>query len=303
MEHVFAYIAQKEKVDLSTNILFEIRRLLDTVSEQKKKVGIWILENHEDAAFLGTAQMAKACGVSESTVTRFAADLGYERYADMQKDLHIIVKGKLSQIERLELNQNMANNNSSVARMMQLMRTDMESIEKTFMNIHEEELNKIVDALSDARGVFVIGSRSAYGLAHYFGFALSWIKPNVWLTGGPGNMQFDRMMEAGQDDVAIAISTFPYPRDTVEMLKLAQENGLTTIAVTDSQISPLARHATHCLFVHNEDITFADNVAPVSSLLTALLALISQKNPKRSAQELKKLEDFWRKTNVYERDF
>jgi DNA-binding MurR/RpiR family transcriptional regulator len=287
---------------LSTNILVEIRQQLPSFSDRKRNVGTWILEHHEDAAFLSTSQLAKACGVSESTITRFSTELGYERFADMQKDLRVIVKGKLSQMERLELSKDRKDTNSSISKITKMMRTDMESIEKTILNIPEDELDKIVDAISSARNVYVIGSRSAYGLAHYFGFALSWIKPHVWMTDGPGNMQFDRMMEASEGDVAFAISTFPYPRNTVEMLCFAEENGLTTIAVTDSHTSPLARRAKHCLIVHNEDITFADNVAPVSSLLTALLALISQKNPKRSAQTLKKLEDFWVKSNIYDRD-
>lgn len=288
---------------LSRNILSDIRSQLGAFSERKRSIATFILENHEDAAFLTTAQLAKACGVSESTVTRFASDLGYERYADLQKELAAIVKHKLSQIERLELSSDGKQNDSMLSRLRTMMTADMESIEETLYHISEYELNQVVALISKAHNVYVIGSRSAYGLAHYFGVTLSWIKPRVWLTSGPSNMQFDRMIDAQPGDVALAISTNPYPRNTLYMLEVAKKRGLTTIVVTDSQVSPLAHLANYCLVVQNRVLSFADNVAPVCSLLTGLLALISQHDAQRSSETLKQMEDFWKQSDMYVKDF
>jgi len=284
---------------LSSVILTKIRHSLIGLSDRQKIVANFILSNHEDAAFLTSTQLAKKCGISESTVVRFAYGLGYERYADMQVELRNIVKGKLSQMERLELNSDAYMGSTALAQLTRFMKTDMESIEKTFLSIEEDELEKVVDAISNAKHVFVIGARGAYGLAHFFGYALSWIKRHVRLIDGPNNALFDKMADIEKGDVALAISTPPYANVTIDLLVLAQNCGATTIAITDSLTSPLAQHGTYCLPVHNEVMTFADNVAPILSLLTGLLALVGNKESQRSANSLEKLERFWEKSGAY----
>ncbi len=284
---------------MTRTLLEAIQGAMSHFSEKQKLVARCILADYEDAAFLTSTQLAHKSGVSDATVIRFSGFLGFDRYADMQGELRKLVRGKLSQIDRLADDRQDESQSGMMQTASHLMKSDMQNIEKTLSEMNENLLKSVVDVIDGASRVYVIGSRSAYGLAHYFSCSLAWIKENVYPLDGTSSPIFDRMVYAKPDDVAIAISFPPYPRATIQLLQCARDLGTQTIAITDSMNSPLAENATYCLKVYNELLSYADSVAPAMSVLTVLLTMIGNKNRIKSKQYLSDFEKMWDKCHIY----
>lgn len=287
---------------MAGSILAAIRRELPELSARQKLVANYILSDHQEAAFLTSTQLAEASGTSDATVIRFANRLGFRRYADMQSELRELVRGKLSQIERLEFSQEPQEPSSFMQMARQSMQTDIHSIERTLADIREEELIAVVRAVVRARRVYVIATHSEYGLACYFASSLSWIRENVHLLDETHNPSFDCLADTAPGDLAVAISFPPYPAGTVRLLDAAVARGAEAVAITDSPLSPLAQRADHCLLAHDEKLSFADNSAPTVSLLSVILSLASQEDFQRSSEALKKKAQYWEEINFYYRE-
>jgi DNA-binding MurR/RpiR family transcriptional regulator len=293
---------QSSKTETSrtdVSILSRIRQEMPYLSVRHKMIANYILSNYEEAAFLTSTQLAEESGTSEATVIRFAKHFKFERYTDLQKTLRNLVRRKLTQIERLEKISERHYPDSPLRMITDSMRTDIRSIEQTLSELREEDISAIIELITNARRVYVIGSHSEFGLACYFATTLSWIKENVYLTEEAYNLSSDTISSISEKDVAVAISYPPYPTRTIQLLKAAYNGGAKTIVITDSLASPLASMGTYLLSVHNEQISFADNSAPIMSLLTALLALISSNKFNKSARRLRILREYWKQTDFY----
>lgn len=272
------------------------------MTERQRRVAGYILENYEEASFLTSTQLAEKSDTSEASVIRFANRLGFGRYADLQNELRTMVRGKLLQIDRLEQTPSPERFSGKLELAAHWMHTDMASIEKTLMALREDDLSAAVTAMCRAKRVFVVATHGEYGLACYFGHTLSWIRENVFVMEGSRDMNFDQMYGAGAEDLVVAMSFPPYPADTVKMLDIAIAGGADSIAITDGPSSPLACRATHCLYAHNEQLSFADNSAPTMSLLSVLLGLASRQDFQRSSQRLNQLSDFWIHSGVFHKE-
>ncbi len=284
---------------MEQKILERISQALSNLSERQKTVAQYILSHQEESAFMTSTQLAQASGVSEATVIRFANRMGYQRYADMQGALGALVRGKLSQIERLRR----CGVTGSPGRLMQTairsMQTDMASIEKTLAGLREEDLSAVVSALAKARRLYVTGLHSEFGLACYFASTLSWIRAQVYLVGESHSPAFDAVSDMSPEDAMLVISFPPYPADTVRLAGAALQRGATVVAITDTHLSPLSRRADHALFACDEKLSYVDNSAPAQSLLSLLLTLLGNYDYEASSQSLSRKQEYWDEIGFY----
>lgn len=284
---------------MNSDILNKIKQNIDTFTKKQLKIAKYLLVNYEEAAFLTSVQLAKKTETSEPTVIRFSGKLGFKKYIEMQKELHKIVRGKLLQIERLEIRNQRKNKNDLMEIVSNSMRTDIESIEKTLRDLKKETLIQTIEWIHSAERVFVVATHGEYGLACYFAHSLSWIRENVILLSTSHGMDYDQMYNISSNDVIIAISFPPYPKQTVMMLKAGVEKRTKRIGITDNELSPIAKYSDICLYAHNEQISFMDNSAPTLSLLSVLLDLISKKDLEKSLSRLQKMTEFWKDNKLY----
>ena len=259
-------------------ILERIQQEEDRLSIQQKRVAQYILQDCGEAAFMTAAKLAEASGVSEATVIRFANRMGYGRYSQLQEELRMVVRTRLSQTERLHRTGDLRHHSSIMRTAIRSMRTDMHNIEQTLLALAEDSLREVVELLATARRVFVIGTHSEYGIACYFSSTLCWIRDQVYL------------------------SFPPYPGPTVRVLETAARRGVQSIAITDSPLSPLARRAGHCLYARDEKLFFADNSAPTVSLLSVILALVGSYDYERSSACLKDKQKYWEELGFYHQE-
>ena len=154
---------------MSKSVLQTIRAGMDTFSKGQKRIAAFILDNYDRAAFMTAAKLGETASVSESTVVRFAAQLGYDGYPDMQKALQELIRGRLTSIQRIQVSRDQMTGSDILGSVMQ---RDMNSIHDVIERLDREEFERVVDKLLHAKHIYILGVRSSSFLAGYLNFYL-----------------------------------------------------------------------------------------------------------------------------------
>ena len=191
---------------MSRDILGSIQSGMGGFSKGQKLIGNFILKFYDKAAFMTASKLGKTVNVSESTVVRFATELGYDGYPAMQKALQEMIRNKLTSIQRMEVSNERLGTQDILPR---VMNSDIEKIRMTMEELDREEFNAAVDAIVQAKRIYILGVRSASALASFLGFYFNLIFENVVIihTNSVSEV-FEQILRVGEGDVVIGIS-FP----------------------------------------------------------------------------------------------
>ncbi len=280
------------------DIISQIDKNYSDMSKSHKKLSDYIRENYGKAAFMNVEQMAAATGVSEATVVRFSAELGYERYSHFQRALTDYAKSKLTSIQRMEHTSSKYKGTDILSAVFE---SDIDKIKSTLSQINRTDFNGAVDALISAKKIYIIGLRASSALARFLSYYLNFLFPYVKLVNGTsvGDI-FEQMFRIGEDDALIAVSLPRYSLRTIRAARYAKKNNATIIGITDGQNSPLLELCDFPLIAKTDMESFVDSLVAPMSLLNALIVAISMKLPEEANVSLSKLENIWLDNEVYD---
>ncbi|MFZ5687889.1 MAG: MurR/RpiR family transcriptional regulator [Bacillota bacterium] len=274
-----------------------VQEISPNFSAGQKMIAEYLLSNYDKAAFMTAARLGAVIGVSESTVVRFAYALGYDGYPQMQRALQDILKNRLTTVDRLQMT--VRDTNDHVVD--QVLKNDINNIQLTLEEISREDFNEAVSMILSARNIYIISLRSATALGHFLNFYLHLLLKNCRIISGAGTV-FEQLTAVGTGDLVIGISFPRYSRQTVEGLKYAKEKGATTLAISDSVMSPLAKHAKVTLVAHSDMASFIDSFVAPLSVINALIIAVGTKESGRTEEALRQLEEIWQTFNIYYTD-
>ena len=260
---------------MSKNVLQTIRSRTDSFSRGQKRIADYILMNYDKAAFMTAGHLGRKAQVSESTVVRFAAQLGYDGYPEMQKALQELIRGKLTSIQRIQVSRDQMSGADILGSVMQ---RDMNSIHNVIEQLDRDAFSRAVDKLLGAEHIYILGVRSSSFLAGYLNFYLHLIFKNVTLvqSSAAGEI-FEQLFRSGEGDVMIAFSFPRYSKDTINAARFARSRGAEIIAITDQKQSPVAQMSSAALLAPSEMLSFIDSMTAPMSLINALLVGIATK--------------------------
>lgn len=282
--------------DPALSPLDRIRQLTAQLSKTHKKIGRYVLENYEKAAFFTSAQLSRECGVSESSIVRFSMALGYTGYSQMQRALQEILKRQLSLRNRLELTSRDGDDSAGIMR--HVMKQGINSIQQAMLNLDTDSFQEAVDLLAGADRVFLYGLRSSYALVCFFGLELRWIRDNVFVINGQ-SQDIDALSTITERDVFLAITLPRYLNATSKVTQFVWEKGVPTIAITDTETSPLVPFAKVALLVSSDIFSYSDNIVPIACTITALLNAIGAATQPQSNEMLNRNEQLWKRFGMY----
>ena len=282
---------------MTHNVLHLIRTGMDDFSKGQKRIANYILSNYDQAAFMTACRLGQIAQVSESTVVRFASQLGYDGYPAMQKALQELIRGKLTSIQRIEASGHQINGSDIAGSVMQ---RDMETIRNTIERMDRTEFDLAVEKLMGAKHIYLLGVRSSSFLAGYLNFYFHLIFENVTLvqSSAAGEI-FDQMLRIGPGDVLVGISFPRYSKMAVNAVRFARDRGADVIAVTDSKMSPLYKMASASLLVSSDMISFVDSMAAPVSLLNALIMAVGQQKSAETSENFSELERVWSRYGIF----
>ena len=283
---------------MNRDILTVIQENMDSFSKGQKKIAGFILDSYDKAAFMTASRLGKKVGVSESTVVRFASELGYDGYPDMQRSLQKMIRNRLTTVQRIEVTNDRLGDQDLLSMVLQ---SDIDKIRQTLEELDRESFNRTVDAIVSARKIYIIGVRSSAALASFLHFYFNLIFDNVVLvSASTASEVFEGLLRVGEEDVVIGVSFPRYSSRTVRAMSFARDRGAVTVAITDSEASPLAVISKYVL-ARSDMASFVDSLVAPLSLVNALLVAVSQRKNDDLARTFRTLEDIWDEYGVYEK--
>jgi len=280
------------------DILSVIELASGSFSKGQRKIADYILKDYDKAAFMTAIRLAHFAGVSESTVVRFAVELGYEGYPQMRRALQDMIRGKLTSVQRIKVAKDIMGSTDILSH---VLTTDIEQIRQTMEESDCEEFSRAVDLIVKAKNVYIIGMRSSAFLANFMGFYFNLIFSNSRvITECPDNEVFEQMLMMGEGDVLVAISLPRYSKRTIKAMQYARDIGVDIVAITDGRLSPLIELADIPLYARSDMISFLDTLVAPLSLVNALIVAVSEKAPVDLYSRFERLERIWDEYGVYE---
>lgn len=284
---------------MSRDILMTIQGHMGGFSKGKKRIGQYILENYDKAAFMTAAKLGDTVNISESTVVRFAADLGYDGYPAMQKALQEMIRSKLTSVQRIEVSNDRLGDQDILATVVQ---SDIEKLRISLDGIDREEFSRVVDAIVGAKNIYILGVRSAAALSDFLTFYFNMIFSNVrQVKTTLASEMFEQLLRVGPEDVVIGISFPRYSTRTVRGMEFARDQGATVVAITDSELSPLYDTAELRLLAKSDMASFVDSLVAPLSIINALIVAVGRKRAAEVTETFERLESIWDEYQVYEK--
>ncbi|MCR4781923.1 MAG: MurR/RpiR family transcriptional regulator [Lachnospiraceae bacterium] len=284
----------------TNDLISRINANYKKLSKGQKLLSDYIEKNYDKAVFLTAQKLGEEVGVSESTVVRFAMNLGYKGYPQFQKDLEEMVKNKLNSIQRMEVTYGKV---SETGILKSVLSTDCDKIKETKESIDEAAFERAVDLICNAKNVYVLGIRSCEPLASFLAFYLNLVRENVILLHTSNLSEiFEQMIRIDEDDVIIGISFPRYSRRTLKALEFADNRRAKVITLTDSVNSPMNLYSSCNLIAKSDMASIVDSLVAPLSVINALIVSLCLKKQTEVTKTLSQLEKLWDEYQVYEND-
>lgn len=283
---------------MATDILATIHNRMTGFSKGQKRIANFITASYDKAAFMTASKLGKMVNVSESTVVRFAVELGFDGYPSMQKTLQEMVRTKLTAVQRIGVDNDRFGGQDVVST---VLHSDMESIRMTNESLDRSALNSAVEAICKAKNIYIVGVRSSAAIATFMNFYFRNIFDNVRLVESTATSEMmEQMSHVGAGDVVIGISLPRYSSRTVKVLEFARDSGAEVVVITDSLDAPAAKIAGYTLTAKSGMVSVVDSLVAPMSIVNALIVAIGRRKEQEFSRIFENLEKIWAEYEVYE---
>ena len=285
---------------MKEDLLQQIEQMMPTFSKSQKLIANYILNHYEKAAYMTALKLGNAVNVSESTVVRFAIELGYEGYPQLQRSLQSHIKNRLTSIQRMEVTYGRISQSKILET---VLKSDADKIHSTLEKIDQNAFELAVDTILHAKHIYIIGIRSCAPLASFMAFYFTLMFPNVHLIQTSSSSEiFEQMVRIGKEDVIIGISFPRYSMRTLKAMEFANNRSAKVITLTDSVHSPMNLYSSCNLIADSDMASIVDSLVAPLSVINALIVALCMKKQNEVAKTLEMLEDIWDEYQVYEND-
>lgn len=268
-------------------------------SKGQKRIARYILDHYDKAAYMTASRLGSIVEVSESTVVRFAIEIGFDGYPEMQRALQELIRTRLTAVQRVDITNSLIGDDDVLDR---VLGADAEKIRRTLDEIDRRSFETAVDKIISAKSIYIIGVRSSSSLAGFLNFNFRMILDNVrFVQTTSGSEMFEQIMNIGPDDVLIAISFPRYSKRIINAVEYASEAGADVISITDSRQSPIAAGADQLLLARSDMVSFVDSLVAPLSIINAMIVAVARKKPDDIRKRLEKLEQIWDEYDVYDK--
>jgi len=283
---------------MKQDLLKRIEENRSSFSKGQKRIADYILAHYEKAAYLTAAKLGALVGVSESTVVRFATELGYQGYPDFQHSLQEIIRNRLTSFQRIEVTNSLIGDGNVLDK---VLLSDAEKIRRTAEEIDHRSFEEAIDRIVAANTIYIIGVRSSSALAGFLNFNFRMVFDNVkFVQTTSGSEMFEQIMRIQEGDVMIAISFPRYSKRIINAVEYARAKQADVVALTDSVESPIAAYASQLLIAQSDMASFVDSLVAPLSIINAMIVAVARKKQDELTERLRILEEVWEQYDVYD---
>ena len=284
---------------MERDILALINKENRRLSKGQKQIAKFITENYDKAAFMTADKLGRTVGVSESTVVRFASELGYDGYPGMRKAMQDMVRNRLTAVQRIEVAKETIGQDNILNLVLS---SDIDKLQSTLDEVDPRSFDQAVKAILNAKTIYIVGMRSSTALASFMGFYLNQMLKNVRLVHDTSVSEvYEQVFRIGEGDVFIGISYPRYSSKTIKAMEFAKSTGATAIGITDGDSSPFVGVADVILYAKSDMVSFLDSLVAPMSLINALIVAVGYQRPDNLSDTYHRLEKIWSEYDVYEK--
>ena len=272
-------------------LIEKISASIDALTPKGRILGEYIISQPRKAVFMTTKELAEACEVSEATVVRFVASIGYDRYSDFQQALRDLVDTELTLLDRLDIADMKA---PGAVRFRRTVAEEIDNLQQLYNSLDVDIMDAVVDVLNRRVPIYVIGSRLSFTLAYYMGWAMTKVRENIQIMNGSDRTTIDWLTIAPADSVVVILATSRYPNELIRLGKLVKRLGQTLVVVTDSATCPVLQFADHHLIAASKHIPYLGSPTPMSCLINYLVhELASRQGDALKTHQAKLEQSYW----------
>ncbi len=283
---------------MNYDLLKSIEDNMPSFSKGQKLIANYVLQYAEKAAYLTASKLGAITGVSESTVVRFAIELGFAGYPEFQQSLREVIRNSLTSFQRIEVTNSLIGDGNVLDK---VLLSDAEKIRRTMEEIDHASFEEAVEKIAEARNIYVMGVRSSASLASFLSHGLRVMFDNVrFVQTTSGSEMFEEIMSIHEGDVMIAISFPRYSKRIIKAVEYARSKNADVVALTDSKVSPIAAPATQLLIAQSDMASFTDSLVAPLSIINAIVVALSRKKQDELTERLHALEEVWEHYDVYD---
>jgi len=284
---------------MNDDILSVLQQKAPTFSKGQRVLANYITEAYDKAAFMTASRLGKTVGVSESTVVRFAVELGYDGYPSMQSAMQEMVLNRLTSVQRIEVANDRIGDQDVVSMVLQ---SDADKLRQTAELVNRDDFKAAVEKIRKARRIYILGARSAAPLANFLGYYLEFMFNNVRIiTASGASEMFEKLIGLDSQDVVVAFSFPRYSAATVKGAQYCRTTGASVIGFTDSRLSPLGQHCDNVIVAKSDMLSLVDTLVAPLSVVNALIVALASGQEQTLSKTFDALEHVWEAYNVYEK--
>ena len=285
-------------MDNTSDIFRKINESFAQMSKGRKAIARYINKETDKAAFMTAAELGEACGVSESTVVRFAVFLGFDGYPEFQDELSKLVRGKLVTAGRIDDTRQTKN---TIIR--SVFQADVEKMNESLGIVDEEAFVQASKLIHKARHVYIVGIKNSSPVAMYLAYYLKIMRSDViFVSGADSTDILSSIFHITDRDCFIGVSFPRYSVQTLRAMEYANERNAGIIALTDSADSPCRMYSHMLLCARTEEVSIAQSMAAPMSLATALVASVFAENRDSAMRNITGIEEVYSEYDVESRD-
>ena len=283
---------------MADNILNIIENKFHDFSKGQRLIANYIEEHYDKAAFMTAAKLGETVGVSESTVVRFATELGYGGYPQLQEALQEMIRNRLTSVQRMEVGDALIGSDNVLTKVLQ---TDIDTIRRTLDEANPEMFKKAVQTIVNSRRIYIMGIRSATAIASFMSYYFTHIFDDVRnVDTASTSAIFEQMLRIDEQDVFIGITFSRYSKRTYKAAEFAKSRGTKVVAITDSMSAPICEVADYVLVAKNDMVSYVDSLVAPLSMVNALLVAIGLEKKDEIRETYEEFEKIWEEYNVYD---
>ena len=286
-----------EMKDMEKDILSKLNSGDRRLSKGQRLIARYITENYDKAAFMTAGKLGRTVGVSESTVVRFATELGFDGYPGMRRAMQEMVRSRLTSVQRIAVAKDMLVGTDVLKA---VMTSDIENLQASMEKLDRAAFDRAVEAIGAAEHLYIVGMRSSASLASFMGFYMNLLVEDVRLIHDTtANEVYEQIMHIGAGDVYVGISYPRYSANSLKAMEFAKRQGATVIALTDNERAPSARLADIKLYAKSDMVSFLDSLVAPMSLINALIVAVAARRHDTLDETFGYLEKLWSEYGVF----
>lgn len=266
------------------------------LSKSQQTIADLILSNPNNLVELTAKELADMLKLSESTIVRFAQELGLEGYKDLKNLIIDEVKSSSTSIDKINI---FSETDVYTSSFDTSISSEINSLKKC-ENFNKDLIKEVVTKIRKARKVYIVGCRTSHFLASYFHFYLKMLMDNVVLLGNSETTIFEEMVDITNEDLVFVISYPRYTRLILEVVNYANKKNAFIVALTDNDGNKLSKLADITIAVKNNLLFFIDSLVVPMSVINSIIVDISLSDRQNTINSLTKMEDLWSEYKIFD---